>query len=91
MTRDQTKDILREIRYLYPETPVPKDPTMQVDLWTEALRDEDYATVHACLLSFVKTDTRGYAPKIGQILGMKPAPYDDRGLEDWGAWRSECE
>ena len=85
MTREETKQILMEIEKLYPETEaLNTDPAMLLALWAEALADEDYKVVHGCLLRFFKDDTRGYAPKIGQILAMKPV---DRGIEDWGVWR----
>lgn len=86
MTREETKSILKEIAILYPEGQQPTDPKRLVDLWTEALADESYDTIHGCLMKFFKSDTRGYAPKIGQILCMKSTQTDDRGLEDWGVW-----
>ena len=91
MTRDETIALLREMRELYPDTPPPSDIALQVELWAEALRDEDYATVHRCLLDYFRTDNRGFAPKVGQLLSLRPEPLDDRGLEDWGAWTVENE
>ena len=87
MTRDEVKEILKEINVLYPESRAPGNPTLLVDLWTEVLKNEEYDAIHGCLVRFVKNDTSGYAPKVGQLLSMKAGQGDDRGLEDWGVWR----
>lgn len=86
MTREETKRLLKEIEQLYPESFQRVDPMMVLGLWTEALENEKYDDVHKCLVHFVKEDTRGYAPKVGQLLAYKAQPYDDRGLKDWGVW-----
>ena len=87
MTRDEVKKLLNDITTFYPEAAQNvSNPARLADLWTEVLEAEEFAEMHRCLVKFVQTDTRGYAPKIGQLLAMKRG-NDDRGLEDWGVWR----
>lgn len=88
MTRDETKQLLTEIEQLYPESFQKVNTITVVELWTEALRDETYDKMHGYLMQYVKDDAKGYAPKVGQLLALKPEQYDDRGLEDWGFGRS---
>jgi hypothetical protein len=86
MERDDTKRLLMEIERLYPDAARAKDPKGVVDIWTEVLANEEFEQMHECLVQFVRTDTFGRPPKPGQLMALKPQPYDDRGLKDWGIW-----
>ena len=87
MTREETKKILMAIEQLYPEAINQNvDPVIVLALWAEIFEDEDYKTVLDCLIRFARVDTKGYPPKPGQILAMKPNQYDDRNMLDLGAW-----
>lgn len=89
MTRDETRAILREMRLLYPESAVPSNPSAQVDLWTEALRDEQYSDIHSYLIRYFQSDEKGYPPKVGQLLAFKPDQSDankSRRYIDLGVW-----
>lgn len=90
MTRDETKKLLMQVELLYPEAKILQgDVSMLLDLWAEALTDERYDEVHACLVRYFQTDEKGFPPKVGQLLVLKPdrsASQQSRRYIDLGAW-----
>lgn len=69
MSRDEVKQILARIDVSYPNWK-PKDLSLVVDVWYESLCQYDYKEVCLAVRSFVETDVTGFAPSIGQIIGM---------------------
>ncbi len=71
MTREETQRILMAIQVLYPSYKV--DNTMKtatVDMWTEMLSDLTYEQVSRAVRIFSSTDTKGFAPTVGQIRAV---------------------
>lgn len=73
MTELETKNILGIIRTAYPQAY--KNMTRQeglnlLSLWHQMLMDADYGTVQDAVKQYIATDTRGYAPTIGQVVAL---------------------
>ena len=86
MTRDETKVIIRAISASYPNFS-PKDLTGTVDVWSQMLIDYNYMDISKALQKYILSDTSGFAPSIGQIVGLIDAPVSREPLEAWGLVR----
>lgn len=82
MTREETQRILAAIQTAYPGFRV-ENKKYAVDLWTEMLSDLSYEQVSKALQYFISTDTKGFAPSIGQIRASvqmtEPVDWMDEG------------
>lgn len=79
MTRDETKRIIMAIKVLYPGYKVDDAmKTATIDLWAEMLSDLSYEQVSRAVRVFAATDTKGFAPSVGQIR----ATIAENGIED---------
>lgn len=67
MTRDSVIQMLMIIQASYPNYK-PPDKTVTVNMWYEMLQEYDEASAMTALKEFIKTDTSGFAPSIGQIV-----------------------
>lgn len=67
MTREDVIKLLMMIQAAYPNYK-PPDKTIAVNMWYEMLKECDEASVMMGLKEFIKTDTSGFAPSIGQII-----------------------
>jgi hypothetical protein len=67
MTRDSVIQMLMIIQASYPNYK-PPDKTVTVNMWHEMLQEYDEASAMTALKEFIKTDTSGFAPSIGQII-----------------------
>ena len=70
MNYEETGKILAVIKKNYPHAY--KDFTTEekadlITLWQEMFAEDDYSVVGAAVKSFIATDTKGFAPIIGQI------------------------
>jgi hypothetical protein len=68
MTRDEVIKLLMMIQAAYPNYK-PQDKTIAVNMWYEMLKDYDANAVLASFKAYVASDTSGFAPSIGQIIG----------------------
>lgn len=82
MTRDETKVIIRAISASYPNFN-PKDLSGTVDIWSQMLIEYDYPTISKALQKYILSDASGFAPSIGQVIGMIDAPASREPLEAW--------
>lgn len=69
MTRDETKKIVMIIASTYPNWH-PADLSFTVDAWASMLESFKYAQIAAALKAFILSDTGGFAPSVGQLIGM---------------------
>lgn len=67
MTRDDVIKLLMMVQAAYPNYK-PPDKTVTVNMWHEMLKECDETSVMMGLKEFIKTDTSGFAPSIGQII-----------------------
>ena len=69
MTKDETKQILMRIDVAFPSWK-PKDLALLVEVWQETFADYPYQVVLMAVKSFIQSDRQGFAPSIGQIMGL---------------------
>lgn len=90
MTRDETKKILMSVQAMYPLYK-PDDKTVTIEVWHRMLANEPYQLVDTALQLYVREDTKGYPPSIGQIfdrirrIQALHTPQEDT-LTDLEAW-----
>lgn len=80
MTRDETKKIIGIILAAYPSWKAGMSDEMLgsvIDVWSKVLENDDARLIEAGLMDFIKNDTSGFAPSIGQIRWFqKQAEFD---------------
>lgn len=86
MTRDETKVIIRAIKESFPNYN-PNDLTGTVDIWSQMLIDYDYLLISKALHKYILSNTSGFAPSIGQLVGLIETPVSLEPLEAWGLVR----
>ena len=85
MTREETKMLLTETAHLFPRFANPdEDKKLKVDLWTEALEEYDYESLHAALMSYARNESKGFPPSVGQLIELTGDPLLPRDHEYWG-------
>lgn len=86
MTREETKKIIRIISVTYPNWH-PDNLTDVVDVWTMYLEEFTYQEVSVALKAFTLSNTSGFAPSIGQLVGMmQKVSIDNQELGEMEAW-----
>lgn len=85
MTREETKKIVMIMSSTYPNWH-PLDMTLTVDAWTLMLEDFSYNQMAAALKAFVLSDTGGFAPSPGQLIGMADKLGNGEELSEMAAW-----
>lgn len=79
MTKGETADFLGELMTLYPSIMKSRDDLGKVvELWHESLKDFGLYEIHAALIKYFQTDTKGYVPTAGQLIELtkeEPDPY----------------
>ena len=66
MTREEVKAVLAIITEMYPNFN-PGNIKNTVDLWSVYLADDDAGVIKQALDNYIKTDTTGFAPSVGQL------------------------
>lgn len=82
MTRDETKLILMAIESAFPSWK-PTNLSYTVDVWYMNMRDFDFKAMQAALRAYIVTDTKGFAPSIGQLIDKLAKPDKLSPLEAW--------
>ena len=86
MKQEEVVKLLMMIQAAYPNYK-PQDKTIAVNMWYEMLKDYDANAVMAAFKSYVASDTSGFAPGIGQIIGkINLVINDDTDMEALEAW-----
>jgi hypothetical protein len=88
MTRDDTKKILMRIQTTYPNWKPQGDLSLVIDVWHEYLEAYTYQEILGAVKAYVLSDTSGFAPTVGQLVGklhgmMKSIEPELGGLEAW--------
>ena len=82
MTREETLQVLMTISAAYPSWGLGKKGGLELEaavaIWHAALQDDDYSTIYAGCIDYIRSDISGFAPSIGQIrhLAAKMAHPD---------------
>lgn len=69
MTREETKKIVMIIASTYPNWH-PADMSFTVDAWALMLESFNYQQIAAALKAFILSNTSGFAPAVGQLIGL---------------------
>jgi len=84
MTTDGVAKMFTAMVAAYPNYH-PADMTQTVRVWKSMLEDYKDEEVAIALKAFILSDTRGFAPSIGQIVALIPRNQDD-GISELAAW-----
>lgn len=85
MTRDETVKIIRVMCDCYPNYK-PNNLSETVDVWNMMLKDCAYEHVSVALKAYIRSDTSGFAPSIGQLIGKIQAISQPQELDEMTAW-----
>lgn len=85
MTRDETKKIIMVISASYPNFK-PQDIRMTVDTWQMMLDEYSYTQVSMAVKAYIASDTSGFAPSIGQVVGLMKKIEEPEELNEMEAW-----
>lgn len=86
MSRDEVKQILMRIQVTYPNWKPQGDLALVVDVWHEYLSRYTYEEILGAVKAYVMSDTSGFAPSVGQILGKLRAVTEPEGMGGLEAW-----
>ena len=90
MTREETVKIIRIMVDSYPNYK-PNDISETVDVWQMMLSDYDYNLVAMSLKAYILSDTSGFAPSIGQLVGKIQTLTKPQELNEMEAWSLVCD
>ena len=90
MTREETVKIIRIIVDSYPNYK-PNNISETVDVWQMMLSDYDYNLVAMALKAYILSDTSGFAPSIGQLVGKIQTLTKPQELNEMEAWSLVCD
>ena len=85
MTRDEAKKIVMVIASTYPNWH-PLDMSFTVDTWASMLESFTYREISEALKAFVLSDTSGFAPAPGQLIGLLDRVTNNQELNEMEAW-----
>lgn len=85
MKREETKKILRIMVDSYPNYK-PVDMAETIDVWQMMLEDFSYQQVAMALKAYIMSDTSGFAPSIGQLVGKMQMISTPNELNEMEAW-----
>lgn len=81
MNAEETAKVLAVLTVAYPALADDK-ARERVNLWHAMFADEPYSLVYSAVQQFIATDSKGYAPSIGQIKGIC-ARVANPAIGDW--------
>ena len=90
MTREETVKIIRIMVDSYPNYKS-NDISETVDVWHMMLSDYDYNLVAMALKAYILSDTSGFAPSIGQLVGKIQTLTKPQELNEMEAWSLVCD
>lgn len=85
MTRDETKRIIQILCATYPNYH-PADLSSTVDAWHLMLEEYSYKEIAVALKAYITSDTSGFAPSVGQIIGKLKLITAPEQLNEMQAW-----
>lgn len=85
MERREVATLLATIQAYYPQYN-PPDKTIAVNAWFDILKEYPKELVENALRAFISTDTTGFAPSIGQLIGKMNLIQSMGELNEMEAW-----
>lgn len=86
MTLDESKQLIALMMTYYPNFK-PENAIRTAKAWHLALEDIPYQQAHNALLTFLRSDTSGFAPTVGQLVSKIPRVEGESDLEAWSSVR----
>lgn len=85
MTRDEVIKIQMVIQAAYPNYN-PPNKTITADTWLVLLNDFTYEQVLAAVHAFIRTDKKGFAPSIGEVIDKLQLLFGEKEANAVAAW-----
>lgn len=85
MVREETVKIIRIMCDCYPNYK-PNNLSETVDVWNMMLENYSYEQVSVALKAYINSDTSGFAPSIGQLIGKIQTISQPQELDGMAAW-----
>lgn len=85
MTNEEVKKIIGTMILTYPNYK-PDNMTMLIELWKEMFSEYTYQQVAMALKAYIASDTSGFAPSIGQLVGKMQLINQPEELNEMEAW-----
>ena len=83
MKRKEIAYLMAIIKTAYPEYyRQSNDIEDTINLWQEMMQDDDEKFISLAVKEFIKTDTKGFPPKIGQIRGIAKTIRSDERMRE---------
>lgn len=86
MTRDETKQLLMRISSVYPNWKPQAELKYVVETWWEYLSEYSYSEMKMALKAYISTDTNGFAPAPGQLIGLIDRIGNSQEPNEMEAW-----
>lgn len=86
MTKSQAGDLVAYMLVAFPNFKPDVPTSMIIDMWAVQFADCPYDVVLQALNDFIRTDTKNFAPSIGQIINAISAQTHKDDLTDAEAW-----
>lgn len=85
MTNEEVKKIIGTMILAYPNYK-PDNMSMLIELWKEMLSEYTYQQVAMALKAYIASDTSGFAPSMGQLIGKIQMINQPEELNEMEAW-----
>lgn len=85
MERKEVATLLATIQAYYPQYN-PPDKTIAVNAWFDMLKEYPKELIENALRAFISTDTTGFAPSVGQLIGNMNEIQNMGELNEMEAW-----
>lgn len=85
MERIEVAKLLATIQAYYPQYN-PLDKTIAVNAWFDMLKEYPKELIENALRAFISTDTTGFAPSVGQLIGKMNEIQNIGELNEMEAW-----
>lgn len=72
MTRDEVKKVIRIIKAAYPNFANNVELVDLVEAWSVVLAEDNAKDIEKALMRFIRTDTKGFPPSLGQLATLMP-------------------
>lgn len=85
MDREQTKQIIGAMMGAYPSFN-PQNVGLMVDTWTSCLGEYSFEQISYALKAYITTNTTGFPPSIGQLIGILADHANRNQMNESEAW-----
>lgn len=86
MTVNEARKIIAVMMVSYPNFK-PIDTEIMATTWADMLSDYSYEQINVALKAYIRTDTSGFAPSIGQLIGkLQTISNANTELNEMEAW-----